>query len=389
MNLKKRDLSYTEETEYEIRHRKRRVNYPAVLLILVLIALIAALLFYTYRKKAMRFTSYKVSSTMPVTDGSRYIAYGNGYVRYTSEGAEAVSGNNVLWNVSYSMKKPVVDVCGDYCVFGDKGRQEICVTDGTGANNRIDVPDKIVDVCIASQGVTAVWTDSVDKDNILLYDIKGNLLLDIETDIASNGFPIAIDLSEDGTKLVTSYIKIGDEMNTWVTFYNFGDVGQNYSDRMVGSYSFQNKIIPKVCFINNERVAAFSENECRLYRMRETPEVLATQDAARLSAVCTNDTYVCLAENETDGTTKLTIFDTDGKKKNTIITGITYTGMCINDSELVVYNNSSCVMYNLDGSEKFRTQIEGGIKTLFPAGNNKYYIVGANEVKLITLKTDD
>ena len=95
------------------------------------------------------------------------------------------------------------------------------------------------------------------------------------------------------------------------------------------------------------------------------------------------------AENETDGTTKLTIFDTDGKKKNTIITGITYTGMCINDSELVVYNNSSCVMYNLDGSEKFRTQIEGGIKTLFPAGNNKYYIVGANEVKLITLKTDD
>ena len=51
---------------------------------------------------------------------------------------------------------------------------------------------------------------------------------------------VAMALSQDGRKLVTSYLSLGNgKLESWVTFYNFGDVGQNYVDNMVGSYSFE------------------------------------------------------------------------------------------------------------------------------------------------------
>lgn len=386
--MRTRDVSYTEETEYEQSRRKYKVSTLALIIMLILAVLCLLVYWFGFHNKSDSYNSYSIIASANVTDGSRYMAYGDGYVRYTTDGAEAIRGQTPIWNVSYSMKKPVADTCGDYCVFADKGHQEVCITDGTGANYRIDIPAKIVDVCIASQGVVAVWTDSVDKDHIYLYDIKGNPLLDIATDIASNGFPLAFDLSDDGTKLVTSFIKIGDEMTTWVTFYNFGDVGQNYSDRMVGSYSFPGKLIPSVKFLNNERVGIFTEDGCVLYRMREIPEELATQEAPRLSAVCNSSEYVCLAEGETDGTTTLTIFDNNGKLQKKLLTGINYTGMYFGDRELIVHNNTSCIIYNMDGTEKFRTQIDGGIKSVFAAGGNKYYIVGSTEVREIELRSD-
>lgn len=386
--MRNRNISYTEETEYEQSRRKRTKSAWAIVILLVLIVVILALVWYRYYRQSKTFNSYSVNAVNQVTDGSRYMSYGDGYVRYTSDGAEAVKGDSVLWNVSYSMKKPVADTCDKYCVFADKGHQDICITDGTGANYHISAPNKIVDVRVAAQGVIAVWTDSVEADNIFLYDVNGTLLLDIETDIAADGFPIAFDLSPDGTKLVTSYIKIDDELTSWVTFYNFSAVGQNYSDRVVGSYSFPGKVIPSVKFAGNERVCVYTDDGCILYRMKETPAELASYDASRLAAIANDDEYVCLAENETDGTTTLTIFNTDGKIQKKIVTGISYTGMCIADSELIIYNNASCIIFNLDGSEKFRTQMDNGIKHVFPAGNNKYYFIGTNEVRQITLKSE-
>ena len=108
----------------------------------------------------------------------------------------------------------------------------------------------------------------------------------------------------------------------------------------------------------------------------------------RLSAVCSDSESICLAESETDGTSKITIFDTDGKSKKEIVTGLAFTGMCIEDDELIMYSNSSVIIYYLNGSEKFRTQIDGGIRSIFPAGKDKYCVIGGSEVRIIRLKTE-
>ena len=336
--------NYNDQTEYEESEGTKKRS-PVALIILIICALGSIGLIIYKNVRDSKVYIHEVISSQEVLSQNKYVRYGDGYIKYDTDGAEAIKDGVAIWNISFDMKKPIVDVCGDYAAFADKGMQSLCITDGQGGNFSINVPEKIVDVSVAAQGVTAVWTDSLSKDHIYVYDINGVILLEIETSIASDGFPLSIDLSEDGRKLVTSYMKIDDELTSWVTFYNFGNVGQNYPGRVVGSISYKGTIIPEVKFINNERVCAFGENGCILYRMKETPVELATQEASRLSAICSDADSVVMAESETDGTTKLTIFDTDGKSKKTIVTGMTYSGMCVDGDELIVYNNSSLIIY--------------------------------------------
>ena len=387
MNKLGRTKNYREQNENEEQKEVKKVSPLAIVISILLLIGIIILLIYRYVWDNGEYV-HVVEATQEVFNQNRYIRYGNGYIKFNSDGAEALADGKALWNISFNMKKPIADVCGDFAAFADKGMQTLCITDGQGGNYSINVPEKIVDISVAAQGVTAVWADSLSKDHIYLYDINGVLLIDVETSIADDGFPISMDLSEDGKKLVTSYMKTENELVSWVTFYNFGSVGQNYAGRVVGSYSFAEKIIPEVKFINNERVCAFGEDGCILYRMKEKPSELATQDTTRLSAVCSDSGWVALGEDETDGTSKITIFDADGKSKKTIVTGLSYTGMSLSKEELIIYNNSSIIIYDLNGSEKYRTQIEGGIRNVFPAGENKYTIIGGSEVKLIKLIKD-
>lgn len=377
-----------ERTEYEQEKTKAKHSLPAIIIIVVCLVGSIGMLIYKKISDSKEYTSFEVMYSAEVLSQNKYTRYGDGYIKYNSDGAEAIKDGKALWNVSFDMKKPIVDVCGDYCAFADKGMQSLCITDGKGGNYSINIPEKIVDISVASQGVTAVWTDSLSKDHIYVYDINGVLLIDIETSIAADGFPLSVDISDDGQKLVTSYMMIGDEITSWVTFYNFGNVGQNYAGKVVGSFSYKGKIIPEVRFLTNDRVCAFGEDGCILYRMKQIPSELATQEAKRLSAICSDSESVCLAEDETDGTYKLTIFDTDGKSKRVITSGLKYTGMCIEDDELIVYSNSAIIIYKLDGKEKFRTQIDGGIRDVYPAGEDRYCIVGGSEVRVIELRTE-
>ena len=380
--------NYNERTEYEepVATKKRS---PVALIILIICALGSIGLIIYKQVRDNKAYVHEIISSQEVLSQNKYVRYGEGYIKYDTDGAEAIKDGVALWNISFDMKKPIVDVCGNYAAFADKGMQSLCITDGQGGNYSINVPEKIVGISVAAQGVTAVWTDSLSKDHIYVYDINGVLLLDIETSIAADGFPLSIDLSEDGMKLVTSYMKIDDELTSWITFYNFGSVGQNYAGRMVGSISYKGKIIPEVRFINNDRVCAFGEDGCILYKMKEKPVELATQEATRLSAVCSDAENVVLAESETDGTTKITVFDTDGKSKKTIVTGMTYSGMCVEGDELTIYNNSSIIIYYLNGSEKYRTNLDGGIRSVYPSGKDRYTVVGGSEVRLLELVKDN
>lgn len=355
--------------------------------ILVIIAILAIIIVSNYKKRHT-YTRYDEFGIFSVPDGSQYIKYGDGYVRYTSDGAEATSDGNSLWNVSFDLKKPIADVCGDYCVIADRGGNEICITDGQGGNNRINVSDKIVDVRVASQGVVAVWTGLVEKDHIYIYDIEGRMLLNLETSVNANGFPTAMDLSEDGTKLAVAFAKFEDETQSWVTFYNFDSVGQNHSDRIVGSFEFPDQLIPDIRFVDNSCVAVFYENGCTLYSMKEIPSEIKSFTIDRLKAIANDSEHICMAANEADGTTSFTIIDKKGNVGEKIDTGITFGGMYIEDEELVVYNGSTIIFFYLDGTEKFRTQVSDGLRDIYPAGKDKYTKINAGTVSTIELVTE-
>ena len=57
---------------------------------------------------------HEVISSQEVLSQNKYVRYGDGYIKYDTDGAEAIKDGVAIWNISFDMKKPIVDVCGDY-----------------------------------------------------------------------------------------------------------------------------------------------------------------------------------------------------------------------------------------------------------------------------------
>ncbi len=388
---RKYSRGYTRTDEYENEQKKSRRS-PAAIIIMVLFAVaVIAIIVHTYVKRRTTYTDYEVTATREVSGGAKYIRYAEGYIRYTSDGAEATGDDGgIKWNVSYNMKEPVADVCGDYAAFADRGGRTLCITDGSGANYSISTPDDIVSVSVASQGITAVWTDAGEEDHIYIYNLGGEILIELETRVVKDGFPIAIELSPDGRKFVTSYVRLGDEQESWITFYNFGAVGQNYADKIVGSFSYGNRLVPDIRFMNDDRVCVFYENGCTIYKMPEIPEELKTITFENnLAGISSGNKYICLSERQSSGGTALRLYDSNGNSVSEIITGMDYSGLYVGDEELIVYNNSACIIYRTDGEEKFRTQMKDSIRLMYPTNSeDKYTAICENRIDSIRLVTE-
>ena len=155
--------NYNERTEYEEPAATKKRS-PVALIILIICALGSIGLIIYKQVRDNKAYVHEIISSQEVLSQNKYVRYGEGYIKYDTDGAEAIKDGVALWNISFDMKKPIVDVCGNYAAFADKGMQSLCITDGQGGNYSINVPEKIVGISVAAQGVTAVWTDSLSKD---------------------------------------------------------------------------------------------------------------------------------------------------------------------------------------------------------------------------------
>lgn len=367
--------------------RKRTGRGSAVLLCVLILAAIAIVGTTIYKKKTTFNTWEVVKSTQNISDAS-VLKTEDGFVLYNHDGAEGHSGDGtVLWNISYNMNNPIADACKNYAAFADSGAQEVRITDGKGANYVINVSEPIRDVCVAGQGVTAIRTDGGTSDHIYVYSIDGNQLLDIKTEVRRSGFPIAMDLSEDGTKLVTSYTIVGDEQESWLTFYNFGDVGQNYADKIVGSFSFKGEILPYVKFSDETHVVAADDKRCIIYKFREIPEQLKQIEGSIATISCNGDA-ITLATETAGGLKKITSYSSEGAELTSVETGVKYNQISTDKNELIISMDSAFVIFRKNGQEKIRAGYDEQIELIFSSGVNECYtIVGTTQTKVIRLKS--
>lgn len=383
-----RDYNDMRQDEYE--DRRRRSSRGAVITMIVFALGIAAVLIYGYIKKKTTYTSWSEVSSYDTIPNARTMRTENGFIVYNNDGALGYDiKNRSAWRISYNLTDPIAAVGGDYAAFAERGGKTVHVTNGSGSNDVINVSEKICDICIGSQGVTAVRTDADENDHIYMYDASGNMLLDIRTDVRSSGFPVTMALSEDARKLVTSYFKVGQTQETWVTFYNFGDVGQNYADKIVGSYSFDDAFIPDVRFINDERVLVTGQDTSVLYKFREIPEEMARFDFdAGISSVVSDKSGFVLAVPRKDKLRTLNIYDTNGSLTGTIETGMQYDHITLSDDEVIMALGDAGVIYRNNGEEKFRSRFDVNIQLIFAnRGDTTYTIVGENGAKCIRLTT--
>ena len=291
----------TDEEELNTKIRKHRLKIIKIILLLLALATVAALGIFFFQK-LRKYNSYTVEKSVERQDtaGSQFLAYGNGFIKYSNDGAIYTDANDeVYWNQTYEMKEPMADVCEDYVALADKGGTEIYIMNQAGMQGKIETPMNISGISVANQGVVAVWMESDGENYIRMYDQNGKNLVSGAFYTEKSGYPLDISLCNDGKKLAVSMLTVNNgEVCSTIKFYNFGSVGQNEIDYMVGSFDYPDVIIPQIEFTDNNRLVAFGDSKIILFRGTQKPEpddeIALNQE---IKSVFTSENYIGIIYN--------------------------------------------------------------------------------------------
>ena len=106
------------------------------------------------------------------------------------------------------MTDPKVVSCGDYVAVTDIGNNSYTLYNTSKKLGSFQTDYPITDIQVATQGLVAVVLEDEKTNFITAFDRMGTKCVEIKTTISKNGYPFAIALSEDGQKLVASYVTI-------------------------------------------------------------------------------------------------------------------------------------------------------------------------------------
>lgn len=374
--------------------RRHMGVWIAVLLILV-IGIAGGIFLYIYTKRT--YDDYEVLSQTASTDATQmsYVAYNGSLIKYSKEGISYLDKEgNALWMESYKMKQPMVVVSGEYVAAADMNGNAVYIFNKDGKVSSLETPYTISNLDVASQGVVAVVLENETENYIELYDKFGASLVEIRTTIADSGYPMDIALSEDGSKLVTSYITIdGVTVKNSIAAYNFDDVGQNATDRLVGGFNnLGDTIIPKVEFLDNDTVCAFGDDQFVIYSMKEKPseKSVITDFRGEVQSIFYNSRYIGIIEkNQGDGDSlyQMRVFDTNGNQRFSEPIEFGYRNIYATEDEIFVIGASESRIYDFQGNMKFACGFSREVENIVPTGSlHKYIVVYDEGTEVIKLK---
>lgn len=88
----------------------------------------------------------------------------------------------------------------------------------------------------------------------------------------------------------------GGKTDSVISFYNFGSVGQNEIDNNVGTYKYENQLIPEIAYVSDSRMIAVSDQNIMVFDGSQKPKLKQTIKLEKLiDSVFYNNKYIGVA----------------------------------------------------------------------------------------------
>jgi hypothetical protein len=289
------------------------------------------------------------------------------------------------------MQNPIISTCDKTVAVGDYNGRSIYVANTQGVLGTIETTSPIRDFCVSSNGIVAAVLDDSTVTSIYVFDTSGEVLVYFKTRMSKSGYPVAIDISSDGTQVAVSYVKAENgKISSTIGFYNFASVGQNYTDNLVSAYGYSEAVVPLVHFMGNSTVFAVADNRLMFYQGKQKPEntadILINED---IVSVFYNDSHVGLVfyNSGSDNTYKMEIYNTNAKKVNEIEFDLDYKDIIFGSSGIFIYNDSECIIYDWDSRLKYEGRFEDSVKCFIPgSGISRHTLVTDDAIQIIELQ---
>ncbi len=379
------------ESEKSREDKSRNLKIKVITIIGIVCALLLAIyLFCVYRT----YNNYKVRKTIKIETGtnSQYQAFGEFVVKYSNDGISYINGTETIWNEAYEMKSPIVDVCGDYLAIADKNSNNIYIFNKKGKVGEVNTSYPIIKIEVAQQGVVAALLEEASANYIELYDKEGNLIVSHKSLLSENGFPLSFSISNDGEKMMTSYLSIKEgSTENQVIFYNFSNVGKDEVDRVVGTFNqYGETIVPAVYFVSNEDAIAIGDNVLTIYKMKEKPTIRKEiKFDKEIQKVFYNEKYVGLIFENSKGDTpyKMEVYSLSGEKIMSKEIEMNLDHVKFAGKNVLMYDDVTCELISLKGVVKFKHVFTKQLDAIVPMeSTNTFLLMTKNKIEEISLR---
>ncbi len=388
---RKREENQASYKEKIMRHKL--TSLYRILLILACAAALAVLIVVQYRRHV--YTDYSIVSSVERKEssgGAVDVRLGSSILTYSKDGAHCTDAKGeVTWNQTYQIQDIKLDISGNTAAIGDYNGRNIYIQNDSQQLGSVTTTMPLRDLTVSASGrVTAVLADT-DVAWVNTYSPNGDLLYHGQAHMSGAGYPAAVSLSPNGEILCIAYVYVdAGVMKTNVAFYNFGDVGENYLDYIVSSWSYTDQLIPMVRFMNNNTCFAVGDGRLIIFRGSQKPEPALEQlFDEEVQSVFYNENYIGLVfrSDQNEYLYRLDVFDASAEKVGSYYFDIEYTDIFFSKNNFVVYNEKECVIMTFDKIEKFHGTFAKTVRLMLPAsGTYRYTLVTEDSIDTIQLK---
>ena len=396
-NLFKRNtikIEDLEEEDYKIKIRNHRIRI--LLVVLLVIAVITGITgYFRFSEKYKVYESGKVVDSLKREDADtvQYVSYANGVIKYSSDGACYIDGSlKVMWNITYEMQNPIYAISDNYVAIADKGGNEVFVCNTNGQVSDIDTLLPVQKLSISSTGVVAALLEDDGKSWIRMFNSAGSgtILAEVSVIMDQSGYPADFCISQDGIKLGITHLKIsGGKLNTLAVFHNLDSVGQNKTDLLVSSKTFYDEIMPEMQYINDTTAVAVGTSEFDIFTGKQIPELTSQQGIkGEILRTFYSNKYIGMEiqNTESEEAYLINVYNTAGKEVFSKAVSEEYEQIQIWNEYIIMSNESSMAVYNLNGLEKYNGGFETAVQHVKPLSVNRYLLVTPSQLQILQLQ---
>ena len=372
------------EAEVNISKKIRMHRLHSLLRVLLIVGVLTAIIWVAVSSyKNQVFSGYVITEkgNYTVLENTSYLENDGSIVKYSKDGISNTGINGeAIWNLTYEMQSPIVRIADGFVAVGDYNGHIVYLVDSSGSTYEVDTKLPIRDFSVSSAGYVAAILEDAGNSWINLFSKEGTQMVEAKATMSKTGYPLALSLS--GEVMGVSYFYVdGSTMRSSVTFYNFGGVGENTTDHIVSSYDYAGAVVPMITFMNDESAFAVADNRLMFFTGSRKPvsnaDILLGEE---IQGVYYSDTHVGLLFYDQTGMNKhrLDVYDTSGTKVMSYAFDMNFKDILIRNNQIMIYNESECVVVGLNGKEKYSGMFEGKVHYVVPTDSARKFLVVIN-----------
>jgi len=176
-----------------------------------------------------------------------------------------------------------------------------------------------------------------------------------------------------------------------VVFYNFSEVGQNETERVVGGFNHYNDVlVGDVQFLSNNIAVAVGENVISIYKIKEYPSLeKEIQIDNTIDRVFFGTDYIGLVLDNSDSGElyKMVVYNFSGSKVCEAEFGTQVDNIQFDGSSVVMNNSTSFSVFNLKGKNVANMSFDMPASKVLPTGTRgEYILINTKYIQNIKLK---